>query len=100
MSSTGVISRLETQQGTIDTHILKSQGKTCQQLRNTARHHRNSHAGVPKTDIVSKLKNTARYHSHSQTKELMIGIVSRLKTHQNATATHFLKSQIQAFSAG
>ena len=97
---TGIFSRLETQQATTTTHFLESQGQAlsagqkyskppqpltcwrakdrhCQQARNIASHHSHSHAGEPRT-----------------------GIVSRLKTQQATTATHILESQGQALSAG
>ena len=71
-----IMRQLKTLQGTIVTHILKSQGH-CQQARNMARHHSHSHTGEPRK-----------------------GIVSRLETQQGTTATHILESQGQALSAG
>jgi hypothetical protein len=59
-------------------HILKSQDKHHQQVRNTSRH-----------------------HSHSPTREPKIGVVSRLLGRQQGTAvTHFLERQEQGLSAG
>ena len=120
---TGIVSRLETQQGTTATHFLESQGQAltvgqkhskapqpltswrandrhCQQARNTARHYSHSLPGEPMTGIVSRLETqqgtTATHRLESQGTV----IVSRLETQQSTTATHILESQGQALSAG
>ena len=95
-----IVSRLETQQGTTVTHLLESQGQTL-----SARY-KHSKAPQPltcwrfKDRHCQQARNTARYYSHSQTEEPRTGIVSRLETQQGTTATHQLKSQGQAVSAG
>ena len=97
---TGIISRPDTQQDTAASHILESQGqassagliqsKTQQPLtlwRAKNRHHQQAWY-------------TARHSSHSHTREPRTSIISRLDTQQDTAATHFLKSQEQASSAG
>ena len=74
---TGIISRLQTQQGMAATHQLESRGQA-------------SSAGL----------NTARHDSHSLTGEQRTGIISRLQTQQGMSATHKLESRGQASSAG
>jgi hypothetical protein len=97
---TGIISRLEAQQGTTVTHFLESQG---QALSADQKH---SKAPQPLTDWRAKdwhyqqAINTARHHSHSLSGEPRTGIISRLETQQGTTATYFLQSQGQALSAG
>jgi hypothetical protein len=66
---TGIISRLETQQGTTATH-----------WRAKDRHYQWA-------------KNTAMHHSHSQTREAKTGTISRLETQQGTTATYNLWSR-------
>ncbi|KAN0131047.1 hypothetical protein V8E53_011180 [Lactarius tabidus] len=97
---TGIVSRLEAQQGTTATHILESQ---VQALSAGQKH---SKAPQPLTFWRAKYRhcqqarNTARHHSHSPTGEPSTGIVSRPETQQGTTATHPLESQVQALSAG
>jgi hypothetical protein len=52
---TDIISRLELQQDTTVTHILKSQEPYQQQVRIAARHHSHSHPGEPMIGIISRL---------------------------------------------
>ena len=73
----GIISRLELQQGTTTTHILKYQGQASSEARNAARNHSHSHPGEPRT-----------------------GIMSRLELQQAITATYILESQGHAPLAG
>ena len=70
---TGMISRLELQQGTTTTHFLERQDRHDQQGRIAAKH-----------------------NSHSQTGEPRTGMISRLEMQQGTTATHFLENQGQA----
>ena len=76
-SRTGIISRLESQQGTAATHSLKSQEQGLSVGLKHSKAHHHSHAGEPRAEIVS-----------------------RLETQQGTAATHSLKSQRQEFLAG
>ena len=69
-SKTGMISRLELQQGTLATHILKSQNRCYQQARIAVRH-----------------------PTYSLSREPWTSSISRLKLQQVTTVTHHLKSQ-------
>ena len=97
---TGIVSRLETQQGTAATHILESQ----EQALSAGQKH--SKAPQPLTFWRAKdrhcqqARNTAGHNNYSLSGEQRTGIVSRLETQQATTATHMLKSQGQALSAG
>jgi hypothetical protein len=97
---TGIVSRLETQQGTAATHTLKRQG----QALSTGYKH--SKAQQPLTYWRAKdrhcqqAQNMARHSSHSHSGESRTGIISRLETQQGSAATHRLESQGQVLSAG
>ena len=52
---TGIVTRLETQQCTITTHILESQGQALSAI-DTAEHHSHSPAAEPGTSIVTRPK--------------------------------------------
>ena len=89
----GIISKLETQQCTVVTHILEGQQKqalwTCLK-----------HSKAQQTLIFwrAKIRNyqqvwKKRHSSHSPTGESKTGIVSRLERWQDMAATHILKSQ-------
>jgi hypothetical protein len=69
----GIISRLELQQGTTDTHPLEAKDRHHQQARIAARHYSHSHTGEPR-----------------------IGMISRLEFQLGTTATHILESPGQA----
>ena len=92
---TGIVSRLETQQGTTATCILKSQGQAfsagykhskapqlltywrakdrhCQQTRNIATHHSYSHTSEPSTGVIrSFIKNVQVTSWYSPTRSSM-----------------------------
>ena len=97
---TGIVSRLETHQGTAATHILKSQE---QALSAGLKH---TKAQQPLTDWRAKDRhcqqagNTPRHSSYSLSEKSRTGVVNRLETHQGTAATHKLESQEQASSAG
>jgi hypothetical protein len=86
---TGIL-RVEVQQDTAATHILKNQGQNCQQARNVARHCNHSLAGESRTEIVSRLEmwhgTAATYMLESRSE-----IVSRLQIWKGTAATHKLE---------
>src|ERR1700761_6143901 len=94
---TGIVSRLESQQGTAATHFLKSQG----QALSAGLNHRK--AQQPLTfwrGIVRRLETqqgTAATHRLESQEQ---ALVSRLESQQAIAATHILKSQGQALLAG
>jgi hypothetical protein len=69
-------------------------------LEFAARHHSHSLSEEPRTGTISRLEFAARHHSHSLSEEPRTGMISRLELQQGTTATHYLKSQGQASSAG
>ena len=75
---TGIISRIQTQQGTATSH---------------------SPSGEQRTGIISKLQTQQGNSSHSQPGQQRIGIISRFQTYQSTIATHHLESIGQASSA-
>ena len=97
---TGMIRRLELQQGTTATHRLKSQEQVWSAGYNCSK------APHPLTDWRAKdrhdqqVRIPARHHSHSPTGEPRTGMISRLDFQQGTTATNQLVSQGQAWSAG
>ena len=119
---TGIVSKLETKQGTGATHSLESQGKALSTCWKQGMHYSHSLSGEPRIGIVSRLeaqqgtkathqlenqsrhcqqaRNTAGHNSHSLPEEPRTDIVSKLKTPQCTKATHFLESQGEALSAG
>ena len=84
---TGIINRLQTQQGTAATHQLESRGQA------SSAGLRHSKAQQPLTSWRAEdrhhqqASNTARHNSHSQPGEQRTGIISRLQTQQCTTAT-------------
>jgi hypothetical protein len=90
---TGIISRLQLQQGTTATHILECQGQASSAGYNCSK------APQPLTSWRTKDRHhqqatiAAKHHSHSHPGEPRTGIISRLELQQGTTATHKLESQ-------
>jgi hypothetical protein len=97
---TGIVSRLEAQQGTTATHRLESQGQALSAGQKHSKAPQPLTVWRAKDRHCQQARNTARHHSHSHPGEPRTGIVSRPETQQGTTATHRLESQGQALSRG
>jgi hypothetical protein len=95
-----MISRLELQQGTTAPHSLKSQGQAWSAGQNWSKAPQPLTGWRIKDRHDQQARIAARHHSHSHPGEPRTDMISRLELQQGTTATHILKSQGQARSAG
>ena len=97
---TGMISKLELQQGTIATHILESHRQASLTGQNCSKAPQLLTSWRAKNRHHQQVRIAARQHSYSHPGEPRTGIINRLGLQQGTTATHKLESQGHASSAG
>jgi hypothetical protein len=79
---TGIISRLELQQGTTTTHRLESQGQASSAGQNCSKAPQLLTHWRAKYRHDQQARIAARHHSHSQTGEPRTGMITRLELQQ------------------
>src|SRR6266404_4628675 len=97
---TGIVSRVKIQLSTEATHQLESQGQALSAGSKSSSPTDATPSRETQGQSLSAGRIPAHHRSHSPTGEPKTGVISRVKIQLTKKATHFLKSQGQALSAG